>query len=206
MLDQNTDRMWFVIGAVIVGAAIIFIANGTLPTLFASVSDSFEESAHKGTELIGEIHPMSGINLLAKYSHIEMTGGHVMETDGSIRALSNQFEYVRFADIAPIIDQYGLDQSYRIEFEMKSLDPSNFSKTRVYMQNGTTTKYVMADGQYKMVDVTTEFQHYVLEDITFIETKHDTDRAHLDFFGGDRDNYYGNGNVPVVRNVKLFLE
>ena len=27
MLDQNTDRMWFVIGAVLIGAAIIFAAN-----------------------------------------------------------------------------------------------------------------------------------------------------------------------------------
>ena len=56
MLDQNTDRMWFVIGAVIVGAAIIFIANGSLPTLFASVSDSFEESASMGTEVAGDIY------------------------------------------------------------------------------------------------------------------------------------------------------
>ena len=55
MLDQNTDRMWFVIGAVIVGAAIIFIANGTLPTLFASVSESFEEATTKGTSVIDEI-------------------------------------------------------------------------------------------------------------------------------------------------------
>lgn len=42
MLDQNTDRMWYVIGAVLVGAAIILIANGTLPQMFASVTDSFE--------------------------------------------------------------------------------------------------------------------------------------------------------------------
>ena len=27
MLDQNTDRMWYVIGAVLIGAAIIFAAN-----------------------------------------------------------------------------------------------------------------------------------------------------------------------------------
>ena len=55
MLDQNTDRMWFVIGAVILGEAFIFIANGTLPTLFASVADSFEDAADKGTEVVDEI-------------------------------------------------------------------------------------------------------------------------------------------------------
>ena len=55
MLDQNTDRMWFVIGAVIIGAASIFIANGTLPTRFASVSDSFEDTSDKGVEVIKDI-------------------------------------------------------------------------------------------------------------------------------------------------------
>lgn len=42
MLDQNTDRMWYVIGAVLVGAATILIANGTLPQMFASVTESFD--------------------------------------------------------------------------------------------------------------------------------------------------------------------
>ena len=54
MLDQNTDRMWFVIGAVIVGAAIIFIANGTLPDIFASVAESFEDNASEVSKTIRE--------------------------------------------------------------------------------------------------------------------------------------------------------
>ena len=58
MLDQNTDRMWFVIGAVIVGAAIIFIANGTIPELFASVTESFEEAAGEATNVMEEITPL----------------------------------------------------------------------------------------------------------------------------------------------------
>ena len=57
MLDQNTDRMWFVIGAVIVGAAIIFIANGTLPTLFASVSDTFKDASVDATDVVSEMEP-----------------------------------------------------------------------------------------------------------------------------------------------------
>lgn len=58
MLDQNTDRMWYVIGAVIVGATIIFIANGTMPDLFASVTGTFEESAGKATNVIEDITPL----------------------------------------------------------------------------------------------------------------------------------------------------
>ena len=57
MLDQNTDRMWFVIGAVIVGAAIIFIANGTLPTLFASVADTFNDSSEMGADVVENLEP-----------------------------------------------------------------------------------------------------------------------------------------------------
>ena len=37
MLDQNTDRMWYVIGAVLIGAAIIFGMNTLMPEAFASV-------------------------------------------------------------------------------------------------------------------------------------------------------------------------
>ena len=39
MLDQNTDRMWYVIGAVLIGAAIIFGMNTLMPETFASVGD-----------------------------------------------------------------------------------------------------------------------------------------------------------------------
>lgn len=42
MLDQNTDRMWFVIGALVVGAGIILLANKALPEVFANVTKSFE--------------------------------------------------------------------------------------------------------------------------------------------------------------------
>ena len=79
MLAQNTDRMWVVIVAVIVGAALIFIANGTLPTLFASVSDSFEESADKGSEVVAGISPNIGINNLYNEDTV------VVETLGNSR-------------------------------------------------------------------------------------------------------------------------
>lgn len=61
MLDQNTDRMWYVIGAVIVGAGIILLANKVMPELFASVGESMTGALDKDTiqvtedfEVIGE--------------------------------------------------------------------------------------------------------------------------------------------------------
>lgn len=62
MLDQNTDRMWYVIGALVVGAAIIFIANGTLPDLFASVGNSMQ-SVVEQTEFIGRRKYLSNDDL-----------------------------------------------------------------------------------------------------------------------------------------------
>lgn len=46
MLDQNTDRLWYVIGAVLVGAALILSANTFFPTAFASVGSSFQNALH----------------------------------------------------------------------------------------------------------------------------------------------------------------
>lgn len=52
MLDQNTDRMWYVIGAVLIGAAIIFGMNTFMPSAFASVGNMFEGTADNATIII----------------------------------------------------------------------------------------------------------------------------------------------------------
>ena len=54
MLDQNTDRMWFVIGALVVGAGIILLANKTMPDIFASVAETFENNASEVSKTIRE--------------------------------------------------------------------------------------------------------------------------------------------------------
>lgn len=56
MLDQNTDRLWYVIGAVLLGAAIILLLNGAAPQLFASVGETFQSKAEKATESAEEIN------------------------------------------------------------------------------------------------------------------------------------------------------
>lgn len=47
MLDQNTDKLWYVIGAVLIGAAIILILNGTVPDLFGQVAGTYEEKTEE---------------------------------------------------------------------------------------------------------------------------------------------------------------
>ena len=57
MLDQNTDRMWFVIGAVIVGAGIIALANLLFPKMFEDISTSFKGAIEGGLTEVGKIKP-----------------------------------------------------------------------------------------------------------------------------------------------------
>lgn len=52
ILDQNTDRLWYVIGAVLIGAAIVLLLNGTVPDLFAQVAGSYEEKTEEATNAI----------------------------------------------------------------------------------------------------------------------------------------------------------
>ena len=73
MLDQNTDRMWYVIGAVLIGAAIIFAGSMLFPSAFASVGGMFETVTdkvgdvefNKRLESIDNIEP-DGVNLLSE--------------------------------------------------------------------------------------------------------------------------------------------
>ena len=54
MLDQNTDRMWYVIGAVLIGAAIILAANSLFPGMFENITNSFSELLGNATDKIGD--------------------------------------------------------------------------------------------------------------------------------------------------------
>lgn len=43
MLDQNTDRTWWMIGAVIVGAVMVGLARYLFPEVFESVVEVFKD-------------------------------------------------------------------------------------------------------------------------------------------------------------------
>lgn len=55
MLDQNTDRMWYVIGALVIGAGIILLANKAMPEIFANVSKSMENLTGETTGIASEL-------------------------------------------------------------------------------------------------------------------------------------------------------
>ncbi|MGH2082522.1 hypothetical protein [Aerococcus urinaeequi] len=126
MLDQNTDRMWFVIGAVIVGAAIIFIANGTMPQIFASVTDEFSDVADAGIYYIQMLsdgidnlyhsdYPLTETlqdNGFIKYGHNDM-GGITITNQSNNHARAK----VRLVDIIPKGDLYAVSYDVRTNSE-----------------------------------------------------------------------------------------
>lgn len=75
MLDQNTDRMWFVIGALVVGAGIILLANKMLPEIFANVTGSMENLV-KQTESIGRKKYLTNADVtpLSSYKNFKYDG------------------------------------------------------------------------------------------------------------------------------------
>lgn len=201
MLDQNTDRLWYVIGAILVGAAIVLLLNGAAPQLFASVGDTFED-VWGSTE--DDIQQITGKENLLEFGSMEMEGGYYITPDGSVWGYENQDEFLRHEDLAPIFEEYGPDQTYTLSFEMKSKDTSKQDQMRVYMQTSSGTKY---DFIGEVVDVSEDYQTYTFENLRptlnkrNLQSDNPYDTAHLAFYGG-----YGTGNIPVVRNVELTKE
>lgn len=104
MLDQNTDRMWYVIGAVIIGAAIILILNGTMPQIFASVAESFDGAADKSTELAGYAADTSGVPYELQQHNvirdIPFSDGYFNYLTGEPSGVGNHFQMM--TDLVPV--------------------------------------------------------------------------------------------------------
>ncbi len=59
MLDQNTDRMWYVIGAIVIGAAIIaaalFLFDNTIMESIKTMMTKLTTRAGDGVTNIGDV-------------------------------------------------------------------------------------------------------------------------------------------------------
>lgn len=206
MLDQNTDRMWYVIGAVIVGAGIILLANKMLPEVFANITDNMKGITDDATDEIDNIK-VAKVNLL-KYGHLEMTGGYYLTPTGRILSYGNP-EFLRLEDLAPLFDKVGLEGTYTLSFEAKSLDTSQNNRMNVYMQSSTGSKYGLINRQFTVTEDWQSYTYTGLKPFRYTNSyayengdlSKPYDTAHLAFYGG-----YGTGNVPVVRNVSLIRE
>ncbi|OTO13793.1 hypothetical protein A5882_002215 [Enterococcus sp. 4E1_DIV0656] len=111
------------------------------------------------------------------------------------RTASREFLNHPSWDLAPLIDEYGIDREYTVSFDLKSAIAGTI---RVYCQNGSGAKYDI--GQLPL-NATTEYQRF---SVTFKPKKSGSfeteTRSLLAFFG-----VYDSGRIPSVRNVTFGL-
>ena len=155
MLDQNTDRMWFVIGALVVGAGIILLANKALPEIFANVTKSFEtvtDNAIKDAaeeNIIWEIRNGSLANIGGyRNAVVEKTFNQTVEsmnTNKAIRVKVTGGELVvkGVAAIVPTWDQV-VGRRYVYDITVK-----NNGDKIVYLSNNLTESQSLNAGETK---------------------------------------------------------
>lgn len=99
-------------------------------------------------------------------------------------------EFLRTADLAPVIDKYGLVQ-YTLSFDAKVAVAGN---VQVYMQNGAGSRY---SGLMAKIDMTTDWKRYW---ITFTPTNSNLSltQSFLALFGT-----YGTGVIPNIKRIKV---
>jgi type II secretory pathway pseudopilin PulG len=119
---------------------------------------------------------------------IATTGTKVLYTSNGEQTGGNEF--LRFADLAPVIDTNGLI-SYTISFDIKSANTSTNSNALVYQQNGSGAKYSFSVN----VPVTTSYTHQIVT-VTPVLANGALTESWLAFYGT-----YGTGNILSVKNV-----
>lgn len=105
-------------------------------------------------------------------------------------------EWVKYTDLAPIIDKYGF-VNYKLSFDIKSANTSSKNTIAVYMHNGSNHKYVMP---HTTIPVTTNYTHHGLTFKPWLDNASLTE-SWLRFYGAA----FGSGNIPTIKNVRLEL-
>ncbi|MFA2809348.1 phage tail spike protein [Bacillus mycoides] len=115
-------------------------------------------------------------------------GGKNLLVKGNLEK-TNSREFVKYADVAPIIDLHGLIE-YTISFDIKV---AVAGEVQVYMQNGNGAKYKFS----KNVNATTQYERRYITVTPTIDNKTFTE-SWLSFYGT-----YESGRFITVKNVKV---
>ncbi|MGE8053209.1 phage tail spike protein [Bacillus mycoides] len=115
-------------------------------------------------------------------------GGRNLLVKGDLEK-TNSREFVKYTDLAPIIDLHGLIE-YTISFDIKVAVPGD---VQVYMQNGSGAKYKFSEN----VNATTQYERRYITVTPTLDNKTLTE-SWLSFFGT-----YDTGRLITVKNVKV---
>ena len=178
-MEQNTNRMWWTIGAVLLGGILIsgflfIISNNFTPKISEKMNALIKTTEPSNIEV-------GGINLLTGTDEETV---YVNDTDGWKEFLRTPY------DLAKVFDKHGL-VTYTLSFDLKT---AKDGWVDVYQQNGAGSRY---DGPNYQIAATTEWKRY---HVTFTpkEAKMELSESFLAFYGG-----YGTGVVPYARKFKL---
>lgn len=150
-------------------------------------------SAGNGTTLVDEIAfvDVESRNSSQGWETLDIGRENLLLNSGVEKKGSNEF--LRYANIAPIIDKYGLIE-YTFSFDIKSENSSSDNTTQMYMQNGSGAKYAFGT---PIIVVTNEYVRHSLTVKPSIADSTMTE-SWLAFYGT-----YNTGNIPSVKNVKI---
>lgn len=142
MLDQNTDRLWYVIGSVLIGAAIILLLNGTVPDLFAQVAGTYEEKTGEATNAIEYLSPRPA-NLLNNYDLTWNRWPYVENGELSIREFEESF----------ITEEISVEPSTTLELVPANYTPENSSPTIAVVEYDENGEFIRRNVHREMTPV-----------------------------------------------------
>lgn len=116
MLDQNSDRMWYVIGALVVGAGIILLANKAMPELFSDVTDTFNKQTDS---IVASLNGIDVFNISSKDSTKESVSSEYSNSD---KYTEDLVAYIKnkYSDL--IIEDNILNFSFKVGFQNATKD------------------------------------------------------------------------------------
>lgn len=113
---------------------------------------------------------------------------------GSEKTVEGTNEFLQYMDIAPVFDEYGIENWYAISFDIKTSLEGEGLRALVYCQNGSKSKF---DIEETYVPVTSSFtrQSFFFKP----RVKDSTEKTSMLAFYGN----YETGNILSVKNVKI---
>lgn len=159
MLDQNTDRMWFVIGALVIGAGIILLINNTFPALFASTAKTFKGVTDPATDEIEKgliVNPNLLKNTSPNWKHY--TGGFNAKVVSGWVSLEEH--NIRPGDQLTFSFDYDFGENYfkpRFMYSNQPMETNDENEINFY---GATL--LTGSGHYTFTTVVPESSTYVL--------------------------------------------
>lgn len=168
-------------------------ASDALKTAKSYADSKIEQTATSITSTVKSYTDAEVGKVNQKVDGMEIGGRNYFLKSDVERTYSREFVNSPTWDMAPLINEYGIDQWYTVSFDLKSKIAGRID---VYSQNGSGTKY---DIGTLVIQATTTFKRY---SYSFKPKLSNTtlSQALLAFFGT-----YDSGRIPTVKKVKFEL-